>query len=355
VLEYSGSGIAIDTEQENYSKPYQYVKWEGGTLSGNSNATVGFRIHDRYGSHIEFEQIEGFSTGHGIKVENSDAWSEFNRIIGTTFSANLNHIYFEPATGSESGTASFKGTIIDDLHLEGPESGGTGIYCQGAVYDSNISRIRCNNGADTNVIHIEGAMGGTVIDSIVTETQGNTGVTAIDVGSFGGTTPDLRRVFVHDSSDTAVYMNNPNNVSFSKGFTGHGARILGTKGNEDVQFNIKPQKGSPNTLNVVGKNIESWVFKNDSGDRFLEFLTYGDKRVKSFSGDGFNTGSPIRFGDGVALQQRGDPTTSEMKQGDSMTFTSDGSGTGSAGDLVYAVNDGGTIKTSVIASVANST
>lgn len=58
---------------------------------------------------------------------------------------------------------------------------------------------------------------------------------------------------------------------------------------------------------------------------------------------------------GEVKPQRGDPSTSELSDGDVMTFNSDGSGTGSAGDLVYAVNDAGTIKTSIIAQRSNAT
>lgn len=58
---------------------------------------------------------------------------------------------------------------------------------------------------------------------------------------------------------------------------------------------------------------------------------------------------------GVEYQQRGDPTTSELSDGQCMEYCSDGSGTGSAGDLVYAVNDSGTIKTSIIAQRSNAT
>ena len=58
---------------------------------------------------------------------------------------------------------------------------------------------------------------------------------------------------------------------------------------------------------------------------------------------------------GAVKAQRGDPSTSELGDGDVMTFNSDGSGTGSAGDLVYAINDGGTIRTSIIAQRSNAT
>jgi hypothetical protein len=58
---------------------------------------------------------------------------------------------------------------------------------------------------------------------------------------------------------------------------------------------------------------------------------------------------------GEVERQRGDPSPSELNDGDVMTYNSDGSGTGSAGDLVYAVNDSGTVKTTIIAQRSNAT
>jgi len=58
---------------------------------------------------------------------------------------------------------------------------------------------------------------------------------------------------------------------------------------------------------------------------------------------------------GTAWAQRGDPTTAELDAGQNMLYNSDGSGTGAAGDLVFAINDAGTIKTTVVAAVSNAT
>jgi len=58
---------------------------------------------------------------------------------------------------------------------------------------------------------------------------------------------------------------------------------------------------------------------------------------------------------GTIHKQRGDPTTTELGSGEIMLYNSDGSGTGSAGDLVYAINDGGSIKTQIIVQRSNAT
>jgi len=67
------------------------------------------------------------------------------------------------------------------------------------------------------------------------------------------------------------------------------------------------------------------------------------------------TGGGIRSAGGVVNQQRSEPTTAELAPGENMTYNSDGTGTGAAGDLIYAVNDGGTIKTQVLARRSDAT
>jgi len=61
------------------------------------------------------------------------------------------------------------------------------------------------------------------------------------------------------------------------------------------------------------------------------------------------------FPSGTKFRQRGDPSSTELNQGECMIYNSDGSGTGSAGDLVYAYNDGGVIKTTVIIAQSDAT
>lgn len=56
-------------------------------------------------------------------------------------------------------------------------------------------------------------------------------------------------------------------------------------------------------------------------------------------------------------QKGADPTTADLEDGDGMMYISDGSGdiTGAEGDLVWATNDNGTVKTLVLGAVANAT
>lgn len=66
-------------------------------------------------------------------------------------------------------------------------------------------------------------------------------------------------------------------------------------------------------------------------------------------------GDGIRHANGVGYTQRGAPTTSDLNAGERMIYVSDGSDAHTAGDLVSARNQGGTIIDQVIADGANDT
>ena len=68
-----------------------------------------------------------------------------------------------------------------------------------------------------------------------------------------------------------------------------------------------------------------------------------------------NVDDYVSVGRGVVHQQRDEPTTAELSAGEVMTYNSDGSDGNTAGDLVYAFNDAGTIRTQVIAQESNAT
>lgn len=104
----------------------------------------------------------------------------------------------------------------------------------------------------------------------------------------------------------------------------------------------------------VSQGVGVWGSASGAG---LCYGVYGD--ATSVDGYGVYSDTDSRTNGnhelvgGTVYEQRGDPTTGELADGDVMTYNSDGSGTGDAGDLVYAVNDGGTIKTSVVVQRSN--
>lgn len=108
-----------------------------------------------------------------------------------------------------------------------------------------------------------------------------------------------------------------------------------------------------NGLRIVGADTGTPILMGrDSGgtDHTVALVTSDDQLN---IGDG---NLPIRTqGAGEAMSQRSAPTTSELSSGEVMRYVSDGTDSGSAGDLMYAINDAGTIKTQVIAAKSNAT
>jgi len=213
-IDYTGNGIAIDTEQGNYgsSTPYEIVEWYGGRIVGNPDATDGFRSHDSYGSIVRPQEVRKFENGNGVHIENSTAWSEYVRVVGTTFRENGTHIRFSRATGNESGTSSFKATVLRDLHLGPTASGGVGISILGGVYDSEIRNIRGNSGPGGTMIRIYSAatMKGTTIERVVTETQGNKDVTMIKIDDINNSNsmPIVGNLHFSDPTGTLTEIEN---------------------------------------------------------------------------------------------------------------------------------------------------
>ncbi|WP_137288621.1 hypothetical protein [Natronorubrum halophilum] len=72
------------------------------------------------------------------------------------------------------------------------------------------------------------------------------------------------------------------------------------------------------------------------------------------SGNAFRN-SPIRVYEGVTHRPRDNPSPSEFYEGDVMVYVSDGSEYGDDGDLIYAWNDGGTVRVQTIVAASDAT
>ena len=108
------------------------------------------------------------------------------------------------------------------------------------------------------------------------------------------------------------------------------------------------RSGSPDGHGVRGRG------EGDSGDSIgVLGQTESPEGYGVYSEDDTRSDGLIEAGDGVVHEQRGKPTTDELDDGDVMTYNSDGSDGHSAGDLVYATNDGGSILTQTIAEKSN--
>ena len=195
------------------------------------------------------------------------------------------------------GQTDADGDASNDIHPPGVLGRATGAGTTFGVYGRGTSQSTAGVVGDASK---DGAFG-----------PGRTGVPA---GVAGGTD--------RSSADTGV--------EFGYGVIGSAFSTSGEA------YGVAGQSSTPDGAGVQGLDIDG---------NGLGVLSNGDSKT-----DGTH-----EVTDGTIHRQRGDPSTSELPDGAVMTYNSDGSGTGNAGDLVYAVNDGGTIKTQVIAQRSNAT
>lgn len=142
--------------------------------------------------------------------------------------------------------------------------------------------------------------------------------------------------------------------------TGGSANVELNSSDLELNGNNITSTGGSYTLEASGNNVQLGDNLDSNGNLITNAgtsdlsLAGGGNTVKLLSTLNLN-GNIIDNNNGSVYQQRGDPSTTEVPSGEAMTYVSDGSGTGSAGDLVYAVNDGGSIKTVIIAQRSNAT
>ena len=137
---------------------------------------------------------------------------------------------------------------------------------------------------------------------------------------------------------------------------GNGQPLLSQGDSGQIRQNTIPTSASGSSSGRYEVLAEPYQIKNQSGNLLFNVLPGGN--IVAPNGNLISQSGGIETAKGTITQQRGqDPSTNELDAGENMTYNSDGSSgvTGNAGDLIYAVNHGGTIKTSVIAAVSNAT
>lgn len=94
------------------------------------------------------------------------------------------------------------------------------------------------------------------------------------------------------------------------------------------------------------------LIETDSGT--LEIQDANGNVISTFTQSEFHS-DVVRVTNGMINAQRGAPTTSELPTGTRLLYTSDGTDGHTAGDLVSARNNAGTIIDQVIAPASNDT
>ncbi|ELY69323.1 hypothetical protein C489_05198 [Natrinema versiforme JCM 10478] len=129
-------------------------------------------------------------------------------------------------------------------------------------------------------------------------------------------------------------------LRYNNGTDGEVKRVYQDIDSQKVGYDYR--SGYKPTWSVSGSDHLAFGTPYYSSNSHVRFHKNSDKR-----------GNVDRQSGGTEYSQRAQPTTDELNGGDSMIYCSDGSDGHSAGDLVHAFNNSGTIQTNVISAASN--
>lgn len=376
--------LAKAANSVGYAKRFE---WHGGVFIGAGNGVTesGIRMTDVYGCKALIGGVDEVT--NGIHVRNYEKWSETNRVgykrtkEADTESNITSAVRLDGAsvTGGP-GTASMRdgevyipfGNSSGDpvLHQQGCGLWGGKIFLKafapddGTVWFHDPSDVTGSGGINSS--------GNANAIAYVEFEQGNQNTIGIDLVSgppptfiaprFTGVGNQIKTDGIQNSIPLSIDNSGFRTYDDSIGFEFNGQGTGSWETSIPVHSIRGPSKGSSAALGLHDKK----------GNRFGELRRSGESGIEDQRGIGlassYESGSRIHFvntvdeeyagislGSGVIKEQRGDPEASEISSGDSMIYQSDGSETGSAGDLVRAYNDDGTVKTQIIAPLSNAT
>lgn len=187
------------------------------------------------------------------------------------------------------------------------------------------------------------------------------GTTGVDVENVDGTTlvagataihADFGVSFADDSDgtaslsvDEAITPTWTGDHTFSYTTGDHAVTFRNTGGDMSVDIDAPGANGNVPRIRFFEGGNDRWAIFVDHNDTDLTIFDY-DKARECFAID-FDS-SVVVNQYGTAYEQRGDATAADLTDGDCMIYNSNGTGVGDAGDLVYAVNNAGTISSTVL-------
>lgn len=215
-IDYVGSERLFDMPNGATHDSRPIPLFLGGEYRGTIDALDCFRVQDGRALWLA-NTIRDFPNGAAYHIWNQNAWCERNTLIGNYVSNCQHAVNFSPAdiTGG-SGTSSFARTVVQDMRV----SGGNGplFNFRGGVYGSRFHGINGNVSASPIIFHIEGAMGGTIIESADFE---GSAFTYFEWSAAGGLAPTLRGPFILRSGATFETGTRPSFSGFGLGDEGH--------------------------------------------------------------------------------------------------------------------------------------
>lgn len=171
-LSYFGEGVALSLLGSGGGAGGAHIKVMGGQWEGRS-ADVGILVRDMSRSQILYADLRHFDRGSAIRIENDRSFCEQTLVFGCHLKGApcLEFVVPEPNREGRRYT-SFARTKLIGTTIGGGAPGKALIHFRGAVYDSLFSGVAGDMVDGAIALHLEGSMGGTVIQSVQMEAKG---------------------------------------------------------------------------------------------------------------------------------------------------------------------------------------
>jgi len=356
------------------------ITWRGGAVvgagksadsTGDSDTEAGIRITDCFGHDIRIGTATGVDKG--IHVRNDECWSEA-LCLGYTRDGQ-----YEDADTLIGG----QGGMNYCVYMEGAgATGGTGTESfRGLRVFIPYGAAAPDHGEQNSYFYLEGSMHGGYLNiegflpenGYLIHCNGNLYSSLADIECEGGN--DESRAIVHDQGPAPLYLQPriggtgrlvENNISGPvPAIDGINLIDLDEKkileydwGNDKIKFGYSIETQGP------GSNYSGGFLTGRNGDEAMISLgkDTDDNAVLSTHVPGASTRSTNGADEHTVEHmmrgahydsQRSDPTTDELGPDETITYVSDGTTTGNAGDLVRAHNDGSDIRTQIIAALSD--
>jgi hypothetical protein len=183
-LVYNGSGVAVEMIKSNGINQGQNV-WIGGDVNGPGSGTSGskgFVTRDSARNVVRPQQLDGFDVC--VQVRNENEFCEYQRIGGFRAPDFNTCVEFLSGTATGgAGTASFRGSLVEDIAANPPGGSYTITMDQDAFfYGSIVRNINAQVPASGDAaVHLQGSVESTKIDGIVAESGASDGAGAAAV------------------------------------------------------------------------------------------------------------------------------------------------------------------------------
>jgi len=317
------------------------------SLKGISNVVIdcnsydGIIIRDIYKCVVPYATL--LNVRKGIRIDSAVTWTESTQ-LGVIHVRGVSNYGVSFAGNLDTGTNSRIFTHIKDLEVRLESAGADGLRVENGVNFAHSLIEKWTNWTtadNTHGMYLDGGLNNLTILRFNDHSGNVSGDTGLETGTnaFGTVyvfSPDLRSAngIVEGAAGVTEIPNDLVPRDGSRGMTGNLA--IGSNLITGTNVNYNPDLGGNAGVQLTTDGAEFVVQDQDD----IYHVHFKDGGITKFT-------SNI-----VTLPTRGsDPGTSILTDGETAIYVSDGTAdvTGDDGDVILAVNSGGTIKTKILA------